>query len=59
MPSPIPAIHVTNEFRDWIGDEFNPETLSIDKVNRLHSPAHRRNKSSAREPHPNCAAMPK
>ena len=36
------------ELRDWIGDDFNPEAFSIDKVNRLLSPAHRRNKSSAR-----------
>jgi hypothetical protein len=48
MPSPIPAIHVTNELRGWIGDEFNSETLSVDKVNHLLPPAHPRSKGSAR-----------
>jgi hypothetical protein len=36
------------ELRSWIGDEFNPETFSIDKVNRQLSLARRRNKKSAR-----------
>jgi len=36
------------ELRSWIGDEFNPEAFSIDKVNRQLSPARRRNKKSAR-----------
>jgi hypothetical protein len=35
-----------DELRDWIGDEFNPQAFSVDKVNRLLSPARRRNKSS-------------
>jgi hypothetical protein len=36
-----------DELRDWIGDEFNPQAFSVDKVNRLLSPARRRNKSSS------------
>jgi Plasmid pRiA4b ORF-3-like protein len=35
------------ELRDWIGDDFNPEAFSVEKVNRIFSPARRRNKSSA------------
>jgi hypothetical protein len=36
------------ELRDWIGDEFNAEPFSIDKVNRLLSPARRRGRRSPR-----------
>jgi hypothetical protein len=36
------------ELCDWIGGEFHPEAFSIEKVNRLLSPARRRNKNSAR-----------
>lgn len=36
------------ELCDWIGGEFHPEAFSIKKVNRILSPARRRNKNSAR-----------
>jgi hypothetical protein len=35
-----------DQLRDWIGDEFNPQAFSIDKANRLLSPARRRNNRS-------------
>jgi hypothetical protein len=34
-----------DEVSDWIGEDFNPEAFSIDKVNRLLSPAPRRKKN--------------
>ena len=30
------------EMLDWIGDDFDPQTFSVDKVNRLLTPLHRR-----------------
>lgn len=36
------------ELSEWIGGSFDPEAFSIDKVNRLLSPARRRSKTSAR-----------
>jgi hypothetical protein len=29
------------EMRDWIGDDFDPQAFSVDKVNRLLTPLHR------------------
>ncbi len=34
------------EVCDWIGEKFNPEEFSCDKVNRLLSPARRRGKTA-------------
>jgi hypothetical protein len=36
------------ELCDWIGGEFNPESFSVEKINRLLSPGRRRSKTSAR-----------
>jgi len=30
------------EMRDWIGDDFDPQDFSVDKVNRVLTPLHRR-----------------
>jgi len=30
---------------DWLGDDFDPEAFSIDKVNRMITPRHRRGKA--------------
>jgi len=35
------------ELGQWIGGRFDPEAFSIDKVDRLLSPARRRSKTSA------------
>lgn len=33
------------EMRDWIGDDYDPRALSIDKINRLLTPMRRRRKA--------------
>jgi hypothetical protein len=30
---------------DWIGDDFDPQAFSVDKVNRLLTPLRRRGKA--------------
>jgi hypothetical protein len=36
------------EMRDWIGDDFDPQAFSVDKVNRLLTPLHPRRRRTSR-----------
>jgi len=36
------------EMLDWIGDDFDPQAFSVDKVNRLLTPVYRRQRKTSR-----------
>jgi hypothetical protein len=37
-----PAHEQHNEMNDWVGDDYDPDAFSIDAVNRMLTPLHRR-----------------
>jgi hypothetical protein len=34
---------------DWIGDDFDPRAFSVDEVNRLLTPLHRRRRRASKD----------